>query len=654
MANENYHIKTIIQRAIEQDDLVTFKRYCNKNMLNSHLEIFGYSLTTPVLLASRLGSEDILDYIFYSDAVNVQDLDNYGQNALMNSVHSRNMQMFRQVSLYVSFKEKDYEGNTCVHVAASVGAIEILRICIEEFVMTDSQNIYGQTALHMAETPEVIEYLIVQGGSDVNAQDHNGWSSLHYCVYKGLVDCARVLIQIGVDARLEDKTGATALDFAIENLPELVEEIRIEVEKVGNKKNHSESRKKNQELIEEELKNQQRLKESIKEISVGIKRSKTLENFNINYEKQVGKIVKNKEEDKVIEKNQNDMDQDAEILEVNSEGDEFPMVDSLMGTPLRHSAKIMRKSSSDSIKSQITPKIQTMISEIILKTPSDTISLLDFGVEMMKYEELRFRELLGHGAYGKVYRGYFRDSEVAIKVINTDKVDDRLAKEFIKEIECMVKIRHSRFLLLLGICIEGPLCIVTELSKGGNLAAAIDKRNLSKEDKLKIALQLAEGISYIHSKTPPIVHRDIKPQNILLDEYNQVKIADLGLSRAIEKVSNTEKINSTRVCAGTIRYMAPELYYEIPMCSRATDVWAYGCVLLHMFTGQPPWNGLELIAVQRRLILNEEFIINENLDPDIEILVKKCCTRDPDERISFKDIRKIILDLLGVQNSQQY
>lgn len=610
-------------------------------------------MATPVLLASRLGSEDILDYIFYSDTVNIQDLDNYGQNALMNSVHSRNSQMFRQLSLYVSPKEKDYEENTCVHVAASVGVIEILRICIEEFAMADSQNVHGQTALHMAETPEVIEYLIVQGGSDVNAQDHNGWSSLHYCVYKGLVDCARVLMQIGVDAGLADKTGATALDFAIENLPELVDEIRIEAEKAKNKKSHSLKYKENQKLIELESKNQQKLKESIQEVSAGIKRSKTLENFYISYEERAGKILKDHEKDKLLERNKNDMDQDAEILNVDSEGDDFPMVDSIVGTPLRHSVKIMRKSSSDSMKSQITPKIQTMISEIILKTPSDTISLLDFGVEMIKYEELRFRELLGQGAYGKVHRGYFRDSEVAIKVINTDKVDDRLAKEFIKEIECMVRIRHNRFLLLLGICIEGPLCIVTELSKGGNLAAAIDKNYLSKEDKLKIALQLAEGISYIHSKTPPIVHRDIKPQNILLDEYNQVKIADLGLSRAIEKVSNTEKINSTRVCAGTVRYMAPELYYETPMCSRATDVWAYGCVLLHMFTGQPPWNGLELIAVQRRLIFNEEFIINGPVDSDIETLVKKCCTKDPDDRISFKDIRAKILELLGVQNSQQ-
>ena len=68
-------------------------------------------------------------------------------------------------------------------------------------------------------------------------------------------------------------------------------------------------------------------------------------------------------------------------------------------------------------------------------------------------------------------------------------------------------------------------------------------------------------MTFIHNKTPPIVHRDIKPQNILLDEFLQsVKIADLGLSRSIGEWTHTGKLDKTEVCAGTIRYMAPELY----------------------------------------------------------------------------------------------
>lgn len=79
-------------------------------------------------------------------------------------------------------------------------------------------------------------------------------------------------------------------------------------------------------------------------------------------------------------------------------------------------------------------------------------------------------------------------------------------------------------------------------------------------------------MNYIHSKRVPIVHRDLKPSNILLDSSNQVKIGDLGLARAISKCSGTEKLEQTQIFAGTIQYMAPELYDENPQCTRATDV----------------------------------------------------------------------------------
>lgn len=620
MASQYYYAKVALQRSIEENDLQQFKRYCDNYMLNTNLDIVilmqpGFSFFTPLIYASRLGSIDIIDYLLSNPNILALDtIDNYGQNALMNSVHSRSLGIFRQLCMYSSPHSEDNEKNSCIHIAASIGALEILRVCIEEIGLKDTKNIYGQGALHLAESAEVIEYLIVQD-FDVNSQDENGWSALHYAVYKGLVDCVRVLIQIGINLQLVDRDGKRALEFAKEYAVDLVEILQEEIDKSVK--------------IDEEVESEDSSEER-KIMSPEVEMEKSL-----------------KEKKFILSPEVHD-----QIIEVDSEGDDFP-IEPLVKTPLIMSERLKRNSSSDSInKSQITPKIHNMLSEYLLKTPSDFMSLSDFGVEMIKYNELKFREVLGKGAYGTVHRGYFRESEVAIKVINTEKIDDRLAKEFIKEIESLVKIRHNRFLLLLGVCIEGPLCIVTELSKGGNLASAIEKHSLLVDQKLKIALQIAEGIHYIHSKNPPIVHRDLKPQNILLDEYNQVKIADLGLSRAIEKVSNTEKINSTRVCAGTIRYMAPELYYEEPVCLRATDIWAYGCVIYHLFTGNLPWTGLEQVAVQRRLILREPFICNAEMTFGIEEIVKGCCQVDPEKRIGFKEIKVKILELLGVQNSQ--
>jgi tRNA A-37 threonylcarbamoyl transferase component Bud32 len=554
-------------------------------------------------------------------------IDNYGQNALMSSIYSGNPQLFRQLSVFVPVKATDNENNSCVHIAASLGAMSILRICMEELELKDSKNLYGQTALHVAESPEIIEYLVLQS-SDVNAQDVNGWTPMHYVVFKGLLDCAQLLLQIGIDLSFLNNDGLSCLDFAKSYASDLV--CLLEQEK---NKAHNLYKFPNQEYTNSPKKV---LPNSFKKDEFSSKIHK--ENL---IQKEASKVILSQEAE-------------AEIIEANSEGEDFKDIKKTPPHNSLYSSELLRRgSSTDSIKSQITPKIKNMLSEYLLKTPNDSITLSDFGVEVIKYSELRLRQLLGQGAYGKVYRGYFRENEVAIKVINSDKLDDRLAKDFIKEIESLIKIRHNRFLLLLGICIEGPLCIITELSKGGNLSTAIESNTLTNDAKLKIALQIAEGIHYIHSKNPPIVHRDLKPQNILLDEYNQPKIADLGLSRAIEKVSNIEKINSTRVCAGTIRYMAPELYYEEPVCSRATDVWAYGCMIYHLFSGTPPWHGLDLIAVQRRLILKQSFICEAQVLPGIENIIKGCCVTDPELRIGLKEIKIKLLEMLGVENSQQ-
>ena len=676
MANERNYVKTMLQRAVQDNNLEQFKLYCNRAMLNTNLDIVisrqpGFSFFTPMIYASRLGSIDIVEYLLQSPnilALNV--VDNYGQNALLNSVHANSPELFRQLSMFIQPESTDSEGNSCVHIAASIGALEILRICIEEMNLKDTKNMHGQSALHLSESAEVIEYLVVQD-FDLNAQDLNGWSAMHYMVYKGLQECVRVLVQIGIDLEIKERHGLTALDFAREHALHLVPILEHEINRnkiaFSNVEELEFGRKQilggKEASLGKALENSAEIKEKVKKEGLGlvgqpqvIEEAKEGGKSNENLIKNSKDILKASESSK--EKGRKKLllspEVHEEILEVDSEGDDFPPLEPQVRTPLVNSERLKKNSSTDSINhSNFTPKIQNLLSEYLLKTPPDFMSLSDFGVEMIKYEELRFRELLGKGAYGSVHRGYFRDSEVAIKVIHTEKLDDRLAKEFIKEIESLVKIRHNRFLLLLGVCIEGPLCIVTELSKGGNLATAIEKGVLSFEQKLKISLQIAEGIQYIHSKNPPIVHRDLKPQNILLDEYSQVKIADLGLSRAIEKVSNTEKINSTRICAGTIRYMAPELYYEEPICVRATDVWAYGCVLYHLFTGTVPWNGLEQIAVQRRLILREPFIFNANLVPTIEGLIRGCCEIEPDRRIGFKEIKAKILEILGIQNSQQ-
>jgi serine/threonine-protein kinase CTR1 len=158
-------------------------------------------------------------------------------------------------------------------------------------------------------------------------------------------------------------------------------------------------------------------------------------------------------------------------------------------------------------------------------------------------------------------------------------------------------------------------------------------------------------MNYIHNKDPPIVHRDLKPQNILLDTFKQVKIADLGLSRKMGNSANTMRLEDTELFAGTIRYMAPELFDEEPSCSRATDVWSFACILHQLFTNELPWQNLELAGVQRRLVLKQPFPVAEGLPEDVSALVVKCTDLDPRARPKFNYIIGALEVMSGVPQS---
>ena len=297
------------------------------------------------------------------------------------------------------------------------------------------------------------------------------------------------------------------------------------------------------------------------------------------------------------------------------------------------------------------------LSAIVRKNQSslsiDLDSLTKYGVEIVPYSELTLKEELGRGGYGRVHRGIFRNNTVAVKIVTDRGLSDKMVRDFLKEIECLVKIRHDRFLMLQAICLEGPLCMVTELAKGGNLADALEKGKIEPADKPLIGLQIAQGMAFIHSKNPPIIHRDLKPQNILLDRYKQVKICDLGLSRSVAaSAANTFRLESTELFAGTVRYMAPEHFDDNPVISRGTDVWAFGCILSQLFSGKAPWSGLELPAVQRRLLMKTEFPLEKDLDPQVKSLVAACCSLQTAARPKFAEIITKLEAIIGVPSSQ--
>ncbi|KAL0289237.1 UNVERIFIED_CONTAM: Rust resistance kinase Lr10 [Sesamum calycinum] len=195
-----------------------------------------------------------------------------------------------------------------------------------------------------------------------------------------------------------------------------------------------------------------------------------------------------------------------------------------------------------------------------------------------------FREKLGEGGYGSVYKGKLRSGhDVAVKVLSKPKEN---GQDFINEVATIGRIHHVNVVNLVGYCVErSKRALVYDFMTNGSLDkyVRIRERNnsLSLEKKCEIAIGVARGIEYLHRGCDiQILHFDIKPHNILLDDNFTPKISDFGLA----KFYSTEKATVTLTAArGTIGYVAPELINRnIGDVSYKADVYSFGMLLMEM------------------------------------------------------------------------
>ncbi|XP_023756270.1 leucine-rich repeat receptor protein kinase HPCA1 [Lactuca sativa] len=216
------------------------------------------------------------------------------------------------------------------------------------------------------------------------------------------------------------------------------------------------------------------------------------------------------------------------------------------------------------------------------------------GARLCSFEELKrctdnFSEeyVIGSGGYGKVYRGTLSTGhEVAIKRAKQGSLQG--AQEFKTEIELLSRIHHKNVVALVGFCYEqGEQMLVYEYISNGTLKDNLSGKSgmrLNWMKRLTIALDSAKGLTYLHElANPPIIHRDIKSNNILVDDHLIAKVADFGLSKLL---GDSKDYVSTQV-KGTLGYMDPE-YFMTQKLTEKSDVYSFGVVLLELLTARPP------------------------------------------------------------------
>lgn len=237
----------------------------------------------------------------------------------------------------------------------------------------------------------------------------------------------------------------------------------------------------------------------------------------------------------------------------------------------------------------VKPRDKTPTSLASMAADEHRLSSLRLENRRFTYEDLEmitdsFKRVIGRGGFGYVYEGFLEDgTQVAVKM--RSQSSNQGAKEFLTEAQILTRIHHKNLVSMVGYCKDGVyMALVYEYMSEGSLQEHIAGKRLTWGQRLRIALESAQGLEYLHRGcNPPLIHRDVKTSNILLNAKLEAKVADFGMSKALDR----DTYASTNTLVGTPGYVDPE-YLETMQPSTKSDVYSFGVVLLELVTGRPP------------------------------------------------------------------
>eukprot|EP01012_Entosiphon_sulcatum_P056863 TRINITY_DN80574_c0_g1_i1.p1 TRINITY_DN80574_c0_g1~~TRINITY_DN80574_c0_g1_i1.p1 ORF type:complete len:590 (-),score=74.93 TRINITY_DN80574_c0_g1_i1:74-1843(-) len=253
--------------------------------------------------------------------------------------------------------------------------------------------------------------------------------------------------------------------------------------------------------------------------------------------------------------------------------------------------------------------------------------------------DIELGEQLGSGGFGQVYRGVLKKSGDRVAIKRTLCQDAKMLSSFKQEVRLLSTFRHENIVLFRGACVELPnLCLVTELMDC-NLYDYLHhtKNPIPWMLKLRWGRDLARGMNYLHSMENPIIHRDLKSPNVLLDEYRRVKLCDFGMSRVKE---HTFLI--TQHIGGSPAWMAPECLRGEDF-NEKSDGFSFGVILWEMLTRQIPWKSKNMPQLVGLVgFQNKQLEIPDPLPPntaeDYVPLMVDCWAPSPAARPSFRQM----------------
>ncbi|MDR3555347.1 MAG: protein kinase [Syntrophobacteraceae bacterium] len=267
---------------------------------------------------------------------------------------------------------------------------------------------------------------------------------------------------------------------------------------------------------------------------------------------------------------------------------------------------------------------------------SSKVGKLDGAMEFMKYGRYEILKEIGKGSMGVVYqaRDPHIDRLVALKVLRPDRVSsEEFMKRFMKEAKAIGRLSHPNIVAVYDIGEDrGTAYIAEEYLEGLPLDLTMEKGRLSTQDIVAIGISVAETLDYAHRKG--IVHRDVKPSNIIVLPDKHIKLTDFSIAH-IEDSESTVQTQAGEIL-GTPAYMSPEQVLGQAVDGR-TDIFSLGVVLYELATGERPFKGSSLTAIFRAITTASPAQFSKLKSPvphRVERVIMKSLAKDPGKRYS--------------------
>jgi predicted Ser/Thr protein kinase len=247
------------------------------------------------------------------------------------------------------------------------------------------------------------------------------------------------------------------------------------------------------------------------------------------------------------------------------------------------------------------------------------------------YFDIVFEQKIAQGSFGKIYRGRWCEQTVAIKTLEGE-LSPADTQQFIREAGIMGRLHNPNIVQVYGASLEaGRACLVMEYMEQGSLWQVLRQTVLNPEQQKRMALDIAKGLYYLHSK--PILHRDLKSANVLINQHGQAKLADFGLAK-----TQYHSIQTIKTQSQAVAWLAPETL-ERGDYTEASDIYSFGMVLWEIVTGKQPYADKKEADIISYVVDKGQRETFPAEMPDVyQKLIQQCWQADPRQRPVLTDI----------------